>query len=402
MKFLKSRIFLLLLCLIFVFFFSNDFGIISVEKTAIVVALGIDREDDEYLATVQVSVPQASTETTENTKAIISGTGKTIAGALNKIANETGWYLKLSFCNLIIIGESMFSSNINDALDYCAKSLKITYSAIMAAADGKANELLEVASPLDKISSFALQKVLLEEHSSAVNVTYVDVNTFTKGYYSECGVSFLPLIKMISPKDDKEDNSVKPQASKQDSGSGSEQEQQDKNAKSFDATTTLIFKKGNLIGSMEEMETFVFNMLKKSAEKSYYPVDEVEIQGEKVDFLLNILGNKYNRTLKVVNETPTVTFTEKVHVVVEDHDTSIPSIALGDQGVTPEEVLRKAEKDFSQTANDLFNKAKELNADIFDLIKDLYRYNYDYYGKFKDNLYRHLKMDIKVEFIGQK
>ena len=45
-----------LLCL----FFTNDFGILDLHKTSLIVAVGIDSAGDEVEVTAQVAVPQPS------------------------------------------------------------------------------------------------------------------------------------------------------------------------------------------------------------------------------------------------------------------------------------------------------------------------------------------------------
>ena len=56
-------------------YFSNDFSLHDIEKTAIVVALGIDYNQGEYDVTAQIAIPQASTTTSENIDSVISAKG---------------------------------------------------------------------------------------------------------------------------------------------------------------------------------------------------------------------------------------------------------------------------------------------------------------------------------------
>ena len=100
---LKSRIVLLIIFAFFVVFFSNDFGLIDIKKTAIVTAIAIDKQGDLYEVTTQIAVPEATDTNTENQKAQVSGKGATIGGAIKDIGDISGWYPKLDFCNLIII-----------------------------------------------------------------------------------------------------------------------------------------------------------------------------------------------------------------------------------------------------------------------------------------------------------
>ena len=49
----KSKFIMLLVLFVFIFFFSNDFGLINVEKTSIITAVAIDYENDAKYAGVK-------------------------------------------------------------------------------------------------------------------------------------------------------------------------------------------------------------------------------------------------------------------------------------------------------------------------------------------------------------
>ena len=120
-------------------FFTHDFGLIDIEHTAIIVALGIDRGDDEkYEISAQIAVPQASTSSSSNSESIISAKGSTIGEAIDKIAVNTGWYPLFAFCNLIILGESSLNGNVMDVINFFIRSDRIPDSASLCACEGTA------------------------------------------------------------------------------------------------------------------------------------------------------------------------------------------------------------------------------------------------------------------------
>ena len=64
MRFTKIKIIAIVFCAVFLLFFSNDFGLIDVEKTAIITAVAIDKtEDGNYKVTAQIAVPKPPTAT---------------------------------------------------------------------------------------------------------------------------------------------------------------------------------------------------------------------------------------------------------------------------------------------------------------------------------------------------
>ena len=157
----RAKIILLLFIFCMVAFFTNDFQLINIEKTAIIVALGIDKAENEQIeVTAQIAVPQASNQNTTNSDAILSAKEKTLYGALEKISLQTGWYPKLTFCNLILLGSDLIKGDFMPIIDYVLTSNRFQNSAVLAVSEKKASDLLKATTPLDYISSFALQKIL--------------------------------------------------------------------------------------------------------------------------------------------------------------------------------------------------------------------------------------------------
>ena len=118
----RAKIIGLLFIFCMVAYFSNDFQLINIEKTAIIVALGIDRADEDLEVSVQIAVPQASNQNSTNSDAILSAKDRTLYGALEKISLQTGWYPKLTFCNLIIMGQDLVKENFTPIIDYILTS----------------------------------------------------------------------------------------------------------------------------------------------------------------------------------------------------------------------------------------------------------------------------------------
>ena len=141
MRLKRAKFLLFVVALLFTLFFSNNFGLIDVEKTSVITAIAIDYEQNEFILTAQVAVPEATDTNTENQKAQLSGKGKTVGEALKDLGNISGWYPKLAFCNLIILGQDLASQNVIKLLDYFAKTLRLQDSALVALAENKAKEI---------------------------------------------------------------------------------------------------------------------------------------------------------------------------------------------------------------------------------------------------------------------
>ena len=56
------RYYIVIIAFLVFLFFSNDFGLLDVQKTAIITAAGIDREGDTFIVTSQLAIPQSSSQ----------------------------------------------------------------------------------------------------------------------------------------------------------------------------------------------------------------------------------------------------------------------------------------------------------------------------------------------------
>ena len=60
-RFLGEKLIIVIIFFLFTLFFSNDFGLIDIQKTAIILAAGVDKnEEGTFSVTAQIAVPQAS------------------------------------------------------------------------------------------------------------------------------------------------------------------------------------------------------------------------------------------------------------------------------------------------------------------------------------------------------
>lgn len=385
------KLFVIVIAFCAMLFFTNSFGIVDIEKTAIITAIGLDKKEEEYEITVQVAVPQASTASQENNKAVISATGATASEAIHQIGDITGWYPNLGFCNLIILGESMFKENVAKALDYFSKTFKLQDSACLAGCEGNAKDLFATATPLDNISSFAVQKILLKNPGMTSDVATVDIKDFAVGYYSAAGSGYMPYIRSIE---------VAETQSSQKAGGG--EDGAGKGNKVFDASYTLLFKNGVQAETLDDHETKTFNLLHEKVKQSTFIVDDVEINGAKENYLLNIVDNKYKVCLRFDGAQPVLVMNAKILARVDDRTSTSKEEGLQSPVYLPDEAARKAEEDFRMYVDSILQKCRNTQCDLFRLDDMLYRYHRKQYGAYSGKLYDMLKLELEVGFTGVK
>ena len=401
----KVKIIMIAILALFVFFFSNDFGLIDVEKTSIITAIAIDYEDSEYVVTAQIAVPEATDTNTENQKAQLSGKGVTVGEAIKDLGDVSGWFPKLSFCNLIILGKSLTDDNVIKAVDYFTKTLRVQDSALIALAEDKAKDLLSLATPLDNISAFALQKIILKNTGFDKDVASSDVKTFCAGYYSISASSYMPLIKIIpagESQGDKNAGGGTQNSGGMNSGNSASDQKGDKD-NLFDSKTTALFYNGKKTGELDDNLTLTLNAITTRIKGTVFPVKDVaDKDGKLSNYLLSVINNKHSISVTADENQVVAKIKLDLYCKVSDHTSGNSNYSLSQNTPIPKAVLEKLKNQLKENIEELIETIKQTECDFLKLKEKLYRYNYKFYDKYKDDIFNVIKKEISVTVTGQK
>ena len=103
-------------------FFSNDFGLIDIQKTAIVAAIGIDasaEQEGQWSVTAQIAVPDSGAGKASN---VTIPAAETVGAGIAEVNRKTGWYPTLVHCRLILLGEEVAKEDVFEVLGYFLRS----------------------------------------------------------------------------------------------------------------------------------------------------------------------------------------------------------------------------------------------------------------------------------------
>ena len=409
MQLKRAKFLLLSVVILLTFFLSNDFELINVEKTSIITAIAVDKENDEYLITAQVAVPEATDTNTENQKAQLSGKGKTVGAAIKDLGNTSGWFPKLAFCNLIILGNEIANENVINVLDYFAKTLRLQDSALVVLAEKSAKEILSLSTPLDNISSFAIQKIVLKTIGFDADVAHNDIKTFCTGYYSLNSSSFLPIIKVISAdngsgsKGESADNSGGGSSSSSSSSQGDKAKGSNSDSNNlFDVKTTALFKDGKKVGELDEDLTHTFNAFNASLTGTSLTVSDVPLEDKLVNYLITVFGENHSFKVKATDTEVNLTFNLSLFCKVTDVDSPGTDDSLSTNLPLPKPLVEKTQKMMTESIQKLVQKSIETECDFLKIKEKLYRYNHSKYSLYKDNFLSKLKVKINVNVKGPR
>lgn len=407
MRLKRAKFLLLSVFILLSFFLSNDLELINVEKTSIITAIAVDKEIDNYLITAQIAVPEATDTNTENQKAQLSGKGKTVGEAIKDLGNTSGWFPKLAFCNLIILGNEIANENVVKVLDYFAKTLRVQDSALVVLAEKSGKEILSLSTPLDNISSFAVQKILLKTVGFDADVAHNDIKTFCTGYYSLNSSSFLPIIKVISAdsgsgnEGESADNSSSSGSSSQSQGDKAKGSNSDSN-NLFDARTTALFKNGKKVGELNEELTHTFNAFNASLMSTSLSIPDVPLNDSLANYFITVFRENHSFKVKATDTHVNLDFNLSLYCKITDVDVPGTDDALFTNYPLPQPLVEKTQKMLTENIEKLVEKSIQTDCDFLKIKEKLYRYNNSKYSLFKDNFLSKLKVNINVDVKGPR
>lgn len=432
------RYYLILAAIVTFLFFSNDFGLIDIQKTAIVMAVGIDREGPTFILTTQIAVPQSSDQGEQAQAVQIESRGETIADAFNQINAKTGWYPKLVFCNLVVLGEQMIKSNVFDALDFFLRDEYMSDNCLVAACEGTAKEILNTKTPIDPMSGVAAQKVLSDHAARVGTVASNTLREFAMGYFSYSKSGYLPVLKPEKqqessgenggggggeqqqsseggggekgaflenpplPAEDGEQSTLKgdrpvpaaggsggsgPSAGGQAAG-GKEEE------KVFSASETALFYDGIYAGKLDQDETFAFSIVKNKLRlASYTP------KSDGIPYTLIVKHNLPSLKFSV-DDNSMARLKIKLKVTAGLQDTSYGQSIdeLANAGKVPPKVFEAAKKDLEQKISQVFEKSRKSRCDVFNVLDRLQKFESDYFPAFREDILDRLIFSVDVTF----
>lgn len=402
MRIKSTKVYVILAVILAFLFFSNDFGLTDIQKTALVIAVGVDRENDEFVITSQIAMPKSEQDGESSESAQIVSKGKTVADAFEQINAKTGWYPKLVFCKLIALGESATKRNVFECLNFFLRDEYLSDNCSVAVCEGSAQEILNAKTPVEDLSGLAAIKVLSSHAERVGSVLPNTLREFASSYFDQDKSAFLPIIKAEAPQEEtaqskKEQSESGKSGGKGENGSASSGKQKSSNGeqekKVFSASETALFNDGKQVGKLNADESKTLAFVKNKLRLASYPlkVDDGE-------YTLHVKRNTPKTKLSFEQDQPKLEIQVTVTAGILDGSKFHSVESLSDAGEIPKKVLRSAEEKLQGDILKLFEKTKALNCDVFDCSLTLKRKYFDRYEKYRENLLREIQPNVRVKF----
>lgn len=391
---IPMKLYLLLLGIIIFAFFSNDFGLVDIQKTAIILAAGIDKTENGFSLTAQIAVPKEVDRSTGGTSSVeIKAEGETVSECVTRIFAKTGWVPKLVFCDLIVLGEEAVKEDVISYLNYFLRNEYINDSCRLAVCEGKAGELISSKSAIDDTSSMAIQKLFSDAAENAGNVMRNTLKDFAIGYYGKSKSSYLPYIRATTQKGS-ESEEIAASGGSSGSADGAEGGSQE-DEKIYSADETALFSEGKMVALLTPDLTFAFALLEDKLSTGTFNTEE---DGKPIT--LSILKTGGNVSLDMKGA-PKVKLKFDLTVRLCCRGTTAPMEDISGDVVNPE-TLENAKKTLTEHVTALWNKSKESGCDLFGLKKKLYQSSPKKYNEWKDYLPSAVEPEIDANVKSMK
>ena len=412
----KKNKFLFVFLLIIVFLFPS---VISKESLTyshlICIGMGIDKKESEYEISLQVIVPQQSSNFNETLK-IVSGKGKTVNEAINAIKFQVGKDVGFSQCECIIFNEEVAKENILLPIDYFVRTHNLNYNCILVCTDKSANKILEINSSLGKSYSFDLSRIL---EYNETNLFSKDTN-IEQAYRAFLSKNTAFAITLLSTSKDSSDglegelssggggdsSSGKSSGGSQSSGGSSGK---DEEKVLVNDTMIALFKNGKLIGKIKDDEINGIEFLNPHAKNLQIKIEnysdelytnatiEFDIQNKFANTKCEIVGDK------LVMKSDVLVYIKLDDILQKDN---FDGLIETNTNYYTKGLIEEIKKTQIKMLNDSIEKLKELNIDLIDLYENFDRWKHVEFENYlsrlenKNDYFQNVIVEANFNIIG--
>lgn len=368
----------LLLILITLTFLTGCYNYRELNDLAIVTAVSISKEKDNYNIAVQVVNPKKDQDTSSSNEPdfiVYKSKGETLQAAFESLVKESPKRMYKTQMQILIIDEKMAKNNIKEVFEYLARDPEIRneFNVLI----GKSDNILETLTPLDNLSSQNILDSLKASSKYLGNTNLLTFNELLSDYQNEKTEMAIPVIKLTSQKNKDDKNTEK----------------------ILEKTTTTpaivldnisIFKDNKLIGYLSTKETVSYNFINNNITltniKKDYPNNKY--------IAYKILKSKSK--LEVTPKKHTITLTIKGNAEINEATYNIDLSKEKNIKILEKSLNKRLEKMITSSFN---STRKKYNSDIYGFEDLYYKKDPKYYNKIKKDWdskeFQKIKLKVK-------
>lgn len=381
----------------------------EINTLAIVSATEINKIGDEYQVSVQAINPQAPDKTTDPQAPFIiyTGTGKTIQEAYRSITLSASRFMYSNHLDLLIINEKIAKENISDLIDYYIRNpgIRTEFYVLIS----KDDNILSITTPIDEISSASIKESIENNYKYYGVSSRTTFSEFVNMNLNPNLEIVLPTIELVkdTPTEDKnideEKNNNEDVNANKDKSNKSNREENDSDSTSNKNTEKTevkdkyllggytIFKNNKLVGYLNNKESINYNILTNNIKNTI-----ITYECSKNKYLAIEITDS-SSSIKTKNNKVSIDIKLKGNIN-ESHC---------DIDITKNKNIKKISHDIEEKLNkeitdDILNVRNNYNTDIYKFKDIIYKHDYSYYQKIKNNYdeaYQNLDISVKTNIL---
>ena len=356
----------------------------ELEDIGIVIATGLDLEDEQVVLTVEVIIPVNRVEEDSNLNSmIVQERGKSVMDAIRNVTLNFDRKLFFSHNAVIIFGEDLAKEGIINYLDFFTRDNEPRETAYLAVAKGsKAYELMGINSSLTGTTGEYL-RAIIENTIFTLKSRSFTVNEFFKYFYER----ETPLLSVL---EGKEIIKIEPMTGE----IGSE--------KIIDSRGGAPFYKDQLVGFYTPEEMIGFNFLVDEVEEGIIvfeaPIELMEYSdvfsriGKNTTF--EIVKSRTKNTVEIVDGKPHLKVAVEIRGLIVEDNRGLNTNLIAVKNAAEKACAEQIEAYITM----VIEKAQELKVDSFGINHLFYAKYPKEYNKISDVWHHEFsKMDYSID-----
>lgn len=192
----KKYPFILILVLILVAFTPYSlFSPGQSRKRAVVIAIGLDKIEDEYEISFLTFIPSPNQEF-QQANSVVSGKGSSVSEAVLDAQLTLGKDIGLSHAKTTVVNEKMLEEDVSSSLDYLMRVVSLPENTVFICTNTTAKQLLMATNSLEKNLGLKLDQ-LVSYNANEVYISDTSLEAFYKGYYSPTKASLIGFLEHV-------------------------------------------------------------------------------------------------------------------------------------------------------------------------------------------------------------
>ena len=187
-----------IIVLVIILLFFTPFQLFSPgesRRRAIVIAIGLDKLEEEYEISFLTFIPKPNQEF-EQSNSVVSGKGSSVSEAILDAQLTLGKDIGLSHAKTTVVNEKMLEEDVSSSLDYLSRVISLPENTVFVCTNTSAKQLLMATDSLEKNLGLKLDQ-LISYNANDVYITDTSLEAFYKGYYSPHKSSIIGFIEHV-------------------------------------------------------------------------------------------------------------------------------------------------------------------------------------------------------------